>query len=200
MTDETREKIAALAVAANVAPIVSASKRTVRLARGAPAASFNVTDAVPISPAHSVAAEFAALLTGAQIDPAALVSLIDPDGMVAGVTVTVTTDVAAALSVTVKVTGVLTVTLVGVKMNDAPVIAPVTGTTVGLLDATLNGPLPPVMATVLGVLPNAIKVAGAANSVLETTGVVVELPPPQLESVNTSVEAIALNASLPKKV
>ena len=180
--------------------MVRASKRTVRLAMAAPVASCSVTDAVPVSPAHSVAAESAALLTGAQIDAAALLSLIMPDGIVAGVTVTVTTEVAAALSVTVNVTGVFTATLVGVKINDAPGTKAVTGTTAALFDVTVNGPLPPVMATVLGVLPNAIKVAGAASNVLETTGVVVELPPPQLESDNTSVAAIALNASLPKKV
>ena len=194
-----RENIAVVAVGASVTPMLNTSKRTLRLAISAPVLSLSVTEAVPLSPSQSVAAVVAALLTGAQMDPAAGVMVIKAEAMVAGVTVTVTIEVAAALSVTVNVTGVATATFVGVKVNDAPLTWAVTGNTAALLDTTVNGPLPPVMPTVLGVLPNATKVAGPASRVLLVTGVLDELPP-QPERPRTSVDASAHSASLPKRV
>ena len=191
---------AAVALGASDAPMVNTSKRTLRLAIGAPVLSLSVTDAVPTSPSHNVAAELTALLAAAQTEPAAGVTAINGAAMVAGVMVAVTAEVAPALSVTVNVTAVAVATLPGVKVNDAPLTAAVTGASVGLLDTTVNGPLPPVMPTVLGVLPNATNVAGPASSVLETAGVEDELPPPQPESSNASVAAIAPSASLPKRV
>lgn len=199
LTEATRENIAVVAVAANVAPIVSASKRTERLARGAPLLSLSVTDAVADSPEHNVAAEIAALLDKAQADPDAGTIATNPAVIVAGVTVTVTTEVAEALSVMVSVTGVFTATLAGVNVNDAPVIAAVTGNTVALPDDTLNGPTPPVMPTVFGVLPKATKVVGVALRVLDVAGVD-ELEPPQPESPSMTVATIAPSASLPFKV
>lgn len=122
--------------------------------------------------------------------------------MVAGVTVAITAEVAPALSVTVSVTGVAAFTLFGVNVKEAPLIAEATGTSAGLLESTVNGPLPPVIPTVLGVLPNATNVAGLASKLLETVGVVEELPPPQPDSVNSSAEAtpVAPSASLSKEV
>jgi len=201
-TDTMRENVGALATLATAAPMVNISKRTERLAIAAPVLSFSVTEAVPVSPWHNVAAEFAALFTSAQVDAAAGVMLMSAAGIVAGVMVAVTTAVAAALSVTVKVTDVAALTLAGVNVNDAPLMAAVTGATAGLLDTTVNGPLPPVMPMVLGVLPNATNLVGPANSVLDTTGVDDELPPPQPDSANSTAEAraLAVTVSLPKRV
>ena len=179
--------------------MVSTSKRTLRLAIAAPLLSFSVTEAVPVSPAHNVAAAMAGLLTGAHTEPVAGVMVINAAAMVAGVTVAVTAEVAPALSVTVKVTAVVVAALAGVTVNDAPLIAALTGSNVGLLDTTVNGPLPPVMPIVLGVLPNATNVAGPASSVLETVGVD-ELLPPQPESASAMTEAIAPSASFLKRV
>jgi hypothetical protein len=195
------EKVVDVAVLASVAPIVNASKRTARLASAAPALSLSVTEAVPASLAHRVATELAGLLTGAQVDPVAAAIFINGAEMVAGVTVTVTVDVAAAVSVTVNVTGVSFATLLAEKVNDAPMTSATTGNTVGLLDTTLNGPLPPVTLTVLGAPPNAIKLAGSAASVVDVTGGVLdELEPPQPESVSATATVDALSTQKPKLV
>ena len=190
----------AVVVAANVAPMVKASKRTARLASTAPVLSFNATDAVPNSPPQNVAADNAALFDAAHSEPAAGTTEINRAGIVAGVTVTVTVEVAAALSVTVSVTGVSAATLFGVKVNVAPVTVDGTASTVGLFELTRYGPTPPVIPTVLAVLPNALNVDGAAASELPTAAGVDELEPPQLASDSNNVEAIVPRASLPIKV
>ena len=120
LTVTIREKNWLLAVAAMVAPNVSASKRTSRLASTAPLASFSVTDAEATSPAQSVAAVIAALFSGAQIELAAGDLDHIPEAMVAGVTVATTADVAPSASVTVKVTGAAVSTFLGTMTNDAP--------------------------------------------------------------------------------
>lgn len=176
-----------------VAPNVSASKRTSRLASTAPLASFSVTDAEATSPAQSVAAVIAALFSGAQIELAAGVIWITFEAMVAGVTVATTADVAPSASVTVKVTGAAVSTFLGTMTNDVPAMVAGTGTSVLSLDLTVNGPLPPVIPIVLGVLPKATKAAGPATNV-PAAGVVGddELdPPPHPPSKSTLAEASA---------
>jgi hypothetical protein len=139
------------------------------------------------------------LLAAAHAELAAGVILISPDGIVAGVTVTVTTDVAAALSVKVSVTGVATWTLLGVKVSEAPVTDGGTGKTALSLDLTVNGPFPPEIPTVLGVFPNATNVLGLARSAVAETGVVDELEPPQPDKPIASVTASAPSAHLSEK-
>ncbi|MBS0314972.1 MAG: hypothetical protein JSS05_12390 [Proteobacteria bacterium] len=68
--------------------------------------------------------------------------------------------------------------------NDAPLTVVGTGISVASLDFTVNGPVPPVMPTVFGVLPKATNVAGDAVSD-ELGGVGVDdFDPPHPESSN----------------
>lgn len=111
-----------------------------------------------------------------------------PEGMVAGVTVIVTVDVAPAESDTVRVTAVSASTFFGVMLNDAPTMVAGTGITSALLDLTENGPFPPVIPMTFGVLPNALNVAGVAESAV---GVVLldeddDPPPPQAARISAA--------------
>ena len=120
------------------------------------------------------------------------------DEIVAGVTVATTADVAPSASVTVSVTGVAVNTFLGTITNDAPVMVVGTGTIALSLDLTVNGPLPPVIPTVLGVFPKATNAAGPAVSV-PAAGVVgvdeLDDPPPQPPSKSIPAETRAAKVS-----
>ena len=122
---------------ATVPPKVKTSNNTSRLASTAPLASFNMIDALPISPAQSVAAVLAGLFSEEHTEPTALFTVIRGVVMVAGTTVTVTTEVAPALSVKVKVTIVLANTFFGVIDSVAPVTCAGTAMVLASLDRTL---------------------------------------------------------------
>jgi hypothetical protein len=100
---------------------------------------------------------------------------------------------------TVSVTTVSVWTFFGVKVNDAPLTAKVTGTNTGSLDVTVKGPVPPEMPTTFGVSPKAANFAGLASNVDVETAVSVELEPPQPASVAQSAAAPAAIETLPKK-
>jgi hypothetical protein len=161
--------------------------------------SFNVTVAVATSAWHNVATVTAALFSTVQVDPAAGVITIVLLEIVAGTTVTATAELAPAESETVNVTTVLANTFFGVNVNEAPTTGEVTGTVVGSLEVTLNGPTPPEMPTVLGVLPNALNADGLAESVLAVGVGVEDDDPPQPANAAHSATPHAAIDNLPSK-